>query len=260
MAADDWNPAQYARFATERSLPFFTLASMVEVAPQPVVVDLGCGSGELTAHLHRSLGASRTTGIDSSPAMLAEAASHATESLTFERGDLAHFEGGGTVDLIFSNAALQWVDDHPSVLRRWVEGLRSGGQVAVQVPANADHPSHRLGAVVLDEEPFRSTRRGPIPVDLHAVLAPEAYAELLFDLGLTDLEVRLQVFPHVLSSSAELVEWVRATALLRYLRLVPDELHQAFIDRYRTVLLDEVGDRSPYFYPFKRILFVGRRP
>ncbi|MGH8975366.1 MAG: methyltransferase domain-containing protein, partial [Acidimicrobiia bacterium] len=131
---DTWNPAQYGRFGAERARPFEDLLALVEPAPagRPVerVVDLGCGTGALTARLHAHLGATATVGIDSSPAMLEKARPLETASLRFELGDIAGFGARGEFDVVFSNAALHWVPDHPSLLRRLRDALRPGGQLA----------------------------------------------------------------------------------------------------------------------------------
>src|SRR5262245_47830693 len=77
----DWNPCQYERFRNERSQPFFDLLDLVQPRPEMRVVDLGCGTGELTRELHRRLAARETVGIDNSPAMLARTAAFAGDGL-----------------------------------------------------------------------------------------------------------------------------------------------------------------------------------
>lgn len=259
-----WDPAQYRKFASERAQPFWDLAALIERdAPIRRAVDLGCGAGELTAALAERLdtGELHVTGIDSSPAMLADAASYAGDRLTFVEGDIGEWTSAGDHDLVVANASLQWVPDHPAVVRRWAEALAPGGQLAVQVPFNADHPSHRLADEVARSEPFASAMVGGVSPDQVAVnvLQPEAYAVLLDDLGFSRQHVRMQVYGHRLESSASVVEWVKGTTLTRVFARLPAELHEPFVDAYRRRLLAELGERSPYFYPFKRILFWGRR-
>ena len=176
------------------------------------MVDLGCGTGQLTAELHRALGAARTVGIDSSAAMLAEAPRD-VPGLTFAQGDLAAWDGP-PVDLVFANASLHWVDDHPALLARLRRLLRPGGQLAFQVPANFGHASHRLAREVAAEPPFAGG--GPPPDRGAAVLRPERYAEILDAAGAAELLVRLQVYGHHLASTAEVVEWVQGTLLTPY--------------------------------------------
>lgn len=252
-----WDPVQYRRFAAERRQPFDDLLSLCRPVPGGTVVDLGCGSGELTAELHRRLGAAETLGVDRSAAMLAEAPA-GVAGLRFARGDIAEFDGP-PVDLVFANASLQWVGDHPALLRRLATAVRPGGQLAFQVPANFDHPSHAIARSVAAEPPFLEALGGELPPDRgDSVLSPGVYAELLHELGARPPLVRLQVYGHELSSTAEVVEWVRGTLLTPYREQLGEEGFERFVAAYRRRLLEELGDRSPYFYGFARILCWAR--
>ena len=262
----DWDPGQYRKFAAERAKPFWDLVGLVATdRPIARAVDLGCGDGVLTAQAAERLGIVEMVGIDDSPAMLADAAASANSGVRFELGDIAAWGGDrageGVHDLVLANASLQWVPDHPRALARWAAALAPHGQLAVQVPTNADHPSHLLAAEVAAVEPFASAFDGPPPPDQVAanVLRPEDYAELFYELGFADQVVRLQVYGHVLNSTAAVVEWVRGTTLTRFFKRLPTELHEPFVDAYRRALLARLGEHAPYFYPFKRILMWGRR-
>ena len=257
----DWNPAQYRRFAEERAQPFHDLLALIRPARQRRAVDLGCGPGEMTALAVAQLGIDECVGIDNSPTMLAAAAEHANAHLRFESGDIGAWTSSADHDLVLAAASLQWVPDHPAVLARWTAALAPGGQLAVQVPANAYMPPHRLADELAHSVPYRDEfgSEGP-PADPVAVnvLEPEAYAQLLFDLGFVDQHVRLQVYPHVLASTREIVEWVRGTTLTRFeTRLAPDAFAQFLVD-YERALLDALGDHEPQFFPFRRILMWGR--
>lgn len=253
----DWNPEQYGRFRGERAQPFFDLMALVQPRPGMRVVDLGCGTGELTRELHTHLAARETLGLDNSPAMLAKSNAYAGDGLTFAAGDIAEFSADAAYDLVFSNAALHWVPDHPALLRRLTAALNENGQLAAQVPANDDHPSHATAVTVAGEEPFRSALGG------HArqspVLAPEAYAALLHALGYRQQHVRLQVYGHTLESREAVIEWVRGSVLTDYEKRMPAALWPRFLARYRELLLPQLADTRPYFYPFKRMLFWAAR-
>lgn len=254
---DTWNPEQYHRFRSQRTEPFHDLVDLVEPVPGGRIVDLGCGTGELTAELHRRLGAAETLGIDSSPAMLRQAATLVTDGLHFLEGDLTRLEPDGGWDLVAANASLHWVDDHPGLFARLTGALRPGGQLAVQVPANYRHPSHTVAAEVAREmgaDPGRVLR----PVE-----TPSRYAELLHDLGFVRQHVRLQVYGHALERTDDVVEWVRGTLLTHYERQLGAERFDDFLATYRGRLLAALGDPNgdrAYFYPFERILIWGRRP
>lgn len=256
----DWNPAQYATFSDERTQPFLDLLDLVEPVPIERAVDLGCGAGPLTVMAADRFATTRMVGVDNSPAMLRAAASFARADVSFEHGDIGEWTSAGDVDLVIANASLQWVPDHPTVLRRWTAALRAGGQLAVQVPSNAAMPSHRAAVRVAEREPYVSAfDDGPPPDPVAAnVLAPEQYASLLHGLGYAHQHVRLQVYPHLLPSSRHVVEWVRGTMLTRFEKTLPRELFDRFVVDYERELLSEIGDHSPSFFPFRRVLLWGR--
>lgn len=257
MTSDTWNPDQYARFRQERSQPFFDLLDLVRPEPAMRAIDLGCGTGELTQVLHERLHPAETIGLDNSDAMLARSAAFAGPGLRFEKGDIATFAPDRSFDLIFSNAALQWVPDHPAVFVRLLPALKAGGQLASQMPANHDHPSHVTAREVAAEEPFRSALTGYSRWS--PILKPEEYAELLDRLGVSEQHVRLQIYGHHLGSREDVVEWVKGTLLTDYERRLTPDLFQQFLARYREVLMPRLADRRPFFYAFKRLLIWARR-
>ena len=255
MPTDGWDPRQYNRFKTERQQPFFDLLALVQPAPRMRVLDLGCGTGELTRHLHDTLAAADTIGIDTSPAMLAPATP--TEQCTFRRADIADYQPDHPLDLVFSNAALHWLPDHPILLARISQFLTAHGQLAIQLPANFDHPSHTVAALVAAEEPFAAALGGY--QHRTSVLAPEAYSVHLAELGFREQHVRLQVYAAWLPSRDDVVTWVRGTLLTDYLTRLPPALAAQFIERYRARLLPLLANTQPYLFPFKRVLLWGRR-
>lgn len=254
MHTDAWNPDRYERFRAARERPVHDLLTLVEPVPGGRAVDLGCGTGRYTRLLHDRARAAHTLGIDSSPAMLAESASFEMPGVEFETGDLRDLDGEW--DVIFSNAALQWVDGHGALLPRLVERLRPGGQLAFQVPANFGHPSH----VVADEI---GRRYGLEPLDRTiGALSPARYDELLWHGGLRELDVTLRIYGVEMARTDEVLDWVSGTLLTSFeARLGPDRFAN-YRDEYRTRLLDELGDPEgdrPYYYAFPRIVCRGAR-
>ncbi|HEX2061993.1 MAG TPA: methyltransferase domain-containing protein, partial [Thermoanaerobaculia bacterium] len=166
-----WSPEQYARFAAERKQPFTDLVALIEQRPRMRVVDLGCGTGELTRELHESLAAEETVGIDDSETMLLKAGHFGGEMLHFQKGSVEAFVSDRPYDLIFSNAAFHWIANHEQLLVRLTNVLSARGQLAVQMPANDDHPSHAVAAEVA-----RDFGLEPRP---DHVLPVQRYAEIL---------------------------------------------------------------------------------
>jgi trans-aconitate 2-methyltransferase len=253
---EGWNPDQYERFFAERRQPFDDLLALCVPVPGGRVVDLGCGTGNLTVELHERMQAVETVGVDSSESMLARAkVNHGdVAGLTFTEGNIETWLGEG-LDLVFANASLQWVDDHLNLLARMRTALGEGGQLAFQVPSNFRHASHLLARQVANETPFIDALDEDAPEDRgRFVLSPEIYADLLYELGARKQVVRMEVYGHELSSTSDVVEWVMGTLLTPYRTRLSPELFTAFVDRYRERLLEELGEREPYFYGFRRIL------
>ncbi len=250
-----WNPERYHQFQTERAAPFDDLLQLVKRGDSLRVIDLGCGTGVLTRRLADALPGSNVLGLDSSPEMLAKAEPNARPGLRFALGTIEEVDGEW--DLIFSNAALHWVDDHQTLIPRLFALLRPGGQLVVQLPSNHSHPTHTLMIETAREEPFASALNGwerSMPV-----LAIEAYAELLYAQGGQNLIVFEKVYPHILQDADALVDWVSGTALVPYFERFSQEMRQRFLERYRQKLRQRFPSR-PVFYSFRRILFAATRP
>lgn len=258
---DVWDPEQYERFSAEREQPFHDLLAGLDAAPGGRMADLGCGTGALTRLAHERLGIAETVGIDSSAAMLEQAAAHAGDGLRFEAADLAAYEPPGGFDVVISNAALHWLADQRAVLERWAAALRSGGQLAFQVPANFDHPSHTVAYDVATEPEFAALLGAPGAVRSEpGSLRPREYAALLNGLGLADVRVELRVYLHRMPSTAAVVDWTRGTFLTRFEQALPADVFARFVDRYRARLVEVLGDHEPFLFTFDRILAWARRP
>lgn len=248
-----WNPDKYQQFKNQRSAPFYDLLELVDVHPNLKVVDLGCGTGELTRHLADSLPDSEVLGLDSSPQMLEHTKEFARPGLQFKRGDLANLDGKW--DLIISNAALHWSKDHGELIPHLFRCLNPGGQLAVQVPSNHNSTVHRTIIEVARMEPFVSTLKGwyrEAPV-----LPIEVYAELLFQEEAQDILVFEKVYPHVLENVDAVVDWISGTALIPYFDRLGKH-KDSFVLMLRQIL-GAVMPGSPVFYPFRRTFFSARK-
>lgn len=260
MKSDAWNPNQYDKFKDERSRPFFDLMFLIQEIKNPKVIDLGCGTGELTAQLHKTLNAKETIGLDSSDEMLAKSKSFETSSLHFRKGQIETWQAPNQYDVVLSNAAIQWCGNHYEILKRVKEALRAGGQIAIQMPVNHDYPTHTLAMQMSSEQPLNSQLGGQrYSVDQYMLTAQD-YATLLFKLGFKEQKVFVQVYGHVLDSRESVIEWVGGTTLTYFKSRLSKEDYAIFLTQYKDRLFGILKDERPFFYPFKRLFIWGRLP
>jgi trans-aconitate 2-methyltransferase len=196
-------------------------------------------------------------GIDSSASMIDQANPRSTDYLTFRLQDIVDVEDYTGYDLIFSNAALHWIEDNEKFLSNIFGQMKPGAQIAVQVPKNEQHPSHRLAAEIAQLSPFREMLDGF--VSRSGTLSLDQYATLLYEHGLREQVCIEKIYGHEMAHTADVVEWVKGTTLTPYLSRLDEDGKRSFLDAYRERLLMEIGDRSSYFYPFRRLLFWGRK-
>lgn len=250
-----WDPDQYLRFAEARTRPCRELAARVQIEAPRRIVDLGCGPGNSTAVLAERCPGAALLGLDSSPEMI-DAARRSTFAADWAVSDIADFarEGGEGFDLVFANAAFQWVSDHEGLLPRLMTRLVPGGALAFQVPADPKAPAHEAARELWQ------TRAAP-PVREWAILAPEAYYDILarhaarIDLWVTDY---LQVMP----DAAAIVDWYKGSGLRPYLDALPDQAaRDAFLADYRVLITKAYPGRpdGKVLFPFRRLFCVAYR-
>jgi trans-aconitate 2-methyltransferase len=251
-----WDPVQYARFDDERSRPFFDLTGQLPVAHPGLVVDLGCGSGELTATLAERWPGAVVRGLDSSAEMISQAPS--ADRLSFELAEAASFDADG-VDVLVSNALLQWVPGHQDLLVRWAAELNAGGWLAFQVPANFDSPSHRLMRELAGSARWAGRLAGVLRHG-DAVAEPAEYLALLAGVGLR-VNAWQTSYLHVLAGPDPVLEWVRGTGLRPVLAALPPDEVAEFCAEYAG-LLREAYPEQPFgtVFPFLRTFVVAHKP
>lgn len=250
-----WNPELYNKFQEERSKPFEDLKALIDIRDNMSVIDLGCGTGELTLSLKDMLPGSTVLGIDSSQEMLEMAKNKSVPGLSFKLLGIQDIEDEW--DLIFSNAAIQWLPDHSELILKLISHLRPGGQITIQMPSVHNNPTQDIIRGLASEEPFRGVLKGWSRT--FTVLSVREYAELLYKSGTEDIVAFEKVYPHVLPDSGAILDWISATAVLPYLERLPVELHEEFLTQLGSKLKIAFPG-SPVFFPFNRILFSGRKP
>ncbi|MCS4301985.1 methyltransferase domain-containing protein [Chryseobacterium sp. BIGb0232] len=251
-----WNPEIYDQFKEERSAPFFDLLKLVESRTGISVIDLGCGTGELTSKLLDYLEDSKVLGIDSSEEMLEKAAQFKTSRLNFEKRSIEEqLHLGDTYDLIISNAAIQWCSNHKELFPRIISKIKEGGQLAVQIPSNHEYVVHQLLRKIAGAEPYKSAYDGWERE--YTVLSIEDYARILFNNKGREITVYEKVFPHVLENAEAVFTWASGTAMLPYIERLPDEMKEQFKNDYKQQLQNTFPE-SPVFYPFKRTFISAK--
>jgi len=243
-----WDPEQYRRFQKEREEPFHDLLELIQVSYRMQILDIGCGDGKITAHLHHSLSPCDTWGIDASPEMIKEASQIKEEGLSFSQLPFEDLPTDKQYDLIFSNACLQWIPNHPKVFAKLARMLTNRGQLAIQIPSNFHYPTHTIAAELAQEKAYQTS-----------TLGLEDYAQLLYDLGFQKQVVRLQVYSHVLPSTESLLEWVKGSLLSYYRSVMMREQYDEFLIVYRERLLRALGKHAPFFFPMKRMLIWAQK-
>jgi trans-aconitate 2-methyltransferase len=260
-----WDPAQYQRFAGERGRPFADLLARVDATRPERVVDLGCGPGTLTAGLRDRWPTAAVTGVDSSPDMVgsartrAEAQPEEPGSLDVVEADLRAWEPDGPVDVLVSNATLQWVPGHLGMLGRLVGWLAPGGWLAFQVPGNFREPSHVILHELTRSARWRD-RVGPGRVALPSSHEPVEYLEALTALACA-ADVWETTYLHVLPGEDAVLHWVTGTGASPVLDALDDDERAAFLTEYGAALR-EAYPRRAYgtVLPFRRVFAVARRP
>jgi trans-aconitate 2-methyltransferase len=253
-----WDPAVYRRFGDERGRPFADLVARIDAEAPRAVVDLGCGPGDLTAALALRWPDAAVTGIDSSPEMIATAAGLGAR-VDFRVGDVRDFTPAPDVDVLVSNATLQWVPGHHRLLAAWATGLPAGAWIAVQVPGNFDAPSHRALRDVAAGPAYAATVAPLLraaPVD-----DPLGYTALLADAGCT-VDAWETTYVHRLPDDGTghpVLRWMDGTALRPVRAALDDTAFAAFRDELQTRLdADYPVRHGVVSFPFRRIFVVAR--
>lgn len=253
-----WNSDQYLKFAGERTQPAVDLAARIALEAPQRIVDLGCGPGNSTAVVAARWPQARLAGADNSTAMLAAARRDHPQWEWFAT-DIGTWRAETPCDLVFSNAALQWVPDHARVLPHLLEQVAPGGALAFQVPANLDSPPQRLMRELAASSAWKGQFTAP-PREwfVHPV---EFYYDTLAP-RVKRLDAWVTEYQHVLAGVDGIVEWYRGTGLRPWLDALPnDEVRQEFLAAYRARL-------APYFparadgkvlFPFRRLFVVAYR-
>ncbi|MBL8483680.1 MAG: methyltransferase domain-containing protein [Rhodocyclaceae bacterium] len=251
-----WDPALYLTFGDLRLRPALDLLARVDLAAPRSVVDVGCGAGNVTAVLSKRWPQAAITGVDNSAEMLATAATRLPQA-NWQLADLADWQPDTPPDLIYSNAALHWLDGHQTLFPRLARMLRPGGVLAVQMPNNFGSPSHQCA--------YRAAREGPWAATLQPllrerpVLPPAGYYELLAPL-VQSLDIWETEYMQILEGDNPVADWNKGALLVPLLGALDEAHKRAFEARYRELVATAYPRRpdGKTLFPFRRLFMVAR--
>jgi trans-aconitate 2-methyltransferase len=252
-----WDPERYLTYADERGRPFVDLLARVAADAPREVVDLGCGPGTLTGLLAQRWPQAHVVGLDSSPEMI-ERARGLGQAVRYDVADLRAWRPVTLVDVLVSNATLQWVPGHLELLPSLVAAVAPGGWFAFQVPGNFGEPSHTIRRDLAAEAAYRPFTDGVAVPDSHD---PAVYYDALSELGCV-VDTWETTYTHVLSGPDPVFTWVSGTGARPTLQALPDDLRAAFEADYKARLAAAYPGRDDgtVLLPFRRIFVVARVP
>ena len=250
-----WEPQTYLRYADIRFRAGLDLIARIPKLDYSTIYDLGCGTGHLTRILADTFPASKVTGIDSSPEMLSEARRE-FPALNWQQGDIQSWRPPAPPDLIYTNAALQWVPGHETLLPSLLSKLRAGGVLAMQVPRHFESASHQgLKDVVLQSE-WHATLE---PLLLPTIPAPESYWRWLSPHA-RNLDIWETIYLQVLDGKDPVVNFMRGTALRPFLSALPEPEASKFIDAFAESMAKAYPPQAngQTLFPFRRLFLVAQ--
>ena len=253
-----WDPSQYLKFSDHRLRPALDLMARIPLAAPRSIYDLGCGPGNITRLLAERWPDAAVTGVDSSADMLAKAEREAP-GVTFQLADVTYWSPPAPADLLFSNAALHWLDDHAVLLPRLISHLAPGGMIAIQMPGNHASPSHLLMEEVAADDRW-CAKLAALRQVYRSVEAPESYYRMLAPL-LRDLDIWETTYLHVLGGENPVVEWTKGTALRPYLDAHTEPERNDFLRAYE-IRVAAAYPRQPdgrTLLSFRRVFIVARK-
>ncbi len=254
----DWNPILYTKFESERMRAARDLLAHVPLDEAALVYDLGCGPGNSAELIMRRFPEARTIGLDTSDAMLAHARMRAPRA-EFIKQDIARWAPEEAPDLIFANAALQFLPDHDTLFPRLVSHLAAGGVFAAQMPNTARESSHALMRMVAAEGPW-SSRLVPIAKTQPLIADFDQYYEWLRPVA-SSVDVWMTTYVHPLAGPQGIADWFAGSALQPFLERLDDDERCAFLARYRSGLKEAYPQQSDgkTLFAYPRLFIVAVR-
>jgi trans-aconitate 2-methyltransferase len=254
----DWNPTLYSKFEAERMRAARDLLARIALDEASLVYDLGCGPGNSSELLIHRYPNARVVGLDTSDAMLAHARVRAPQAKFFKQ-DIADWAPKDRPDLIFANAALQFLPDHDKLFPRLMSYLVPGGALAAQMPNIARESSHALMRMVAAEGPW-SSRLVPIAKTQPLIAGYEDYYDWLRPYA-SQVDVWMTTYVHPVDGPQSIADWFAGSTLQPFLERLGDEERCEFLGRYRAGLKDAypVQPDGQTLFAYPRLFIVATK-
>jgi trans-aconitate 2-methyltransferase len=254
----DWNPDLYLKFNQERTQPSIDLVSRIGFDKPNNIIDIGCGPGNSTQVLVSRWPGSKITGIDNSPAMI-EKAKEDYPKQDWYIIDAGNEEIKGKYDIVFSNATIQWIPNHASLLKKFHALLSGHGLLAIQVPLFWDMPiGQKLLEIGSNDRWNSATKRVK---ELFTIHDPSFYYDHLSDL-FNSIDIWVSDYFHILSSQSSILEMIRSTGLRPYLDSLKSEFDRKAFEElvFQEIVKDyPLQKDGKVLFPFKRLFFIARK-
>lgn len=254
-----WNPKKYNQFKNIRYQPFFDLMEFISEEDLKTAVDIGCGTGEQTSILSKRFENTTFLGIDASVEMLSKSEAFEHKNLSFRNCSVEEFIASDRKqnwDLIFSNAALQWSNDHATLFPQLISRLSDTGQFAVQMPVQNENLLNKILIKLVQEKPFVDLLHGWKRAS--PVLSIDEYAQVMFENGLTNIQIIQKVYPIIADDPEKLFDFISGSSLIPYMEKMDEDKQEHFTAVYKSRIQKEFK-RFPAIYAFKRLLLYGKK-
>lgn len=252
-----WNPEVYNQFKNIRYQSFFDLMQLISSEGLKKAIDIGCGTGEQTYILSEKFTDAEFLGIDASDEMLQKSLEFKNKNLSFQQRTIEElYNSEEKLDLIFSNAALQWSDNHEKLFPKLLSLLSEDGQFAVQMPVQSENTLNQILFQLASEDPYKTQLQDWNRVS--PVLNLDDYAKMMFDSGLKDLHISIKVYPIIAEDAEKLFQFISGSALIPYLERLSEANKETFINEYKNRIAEKFNI-FPAIYAFKRVLLYGRK-
>ncbi len=258
MSNKDWNPELYLKFNKERIQPSIDLVSRINYDQPKKIIDIGCGPGNSTQILVQKWPDAQIIGIDNSPAMI-EKAKKDFPLQEWKLIDAGKEKIDGKFDIVFSNAAIQWIPNHNILIEKFHHLLNKDGQVAVQIPLFWDMPLGKAIADIAENSQWAKLTKnilGTLTIHNHSYYYNQLSSFFNF------IEMWKTDYFHIMESHNSILEMIKSTGLKPFIEVLKNKDDK---EKFENLVLENIKKEylqqlnGKVLFPFKRLFFIARQ-